>query len=140
MGRKTVLALVGVAMAATPILMSAGPAAAWTATCSVGFPGDSCIYYNQSYGGAHGGEDLDVKDFSPAYYYFANGAGAGTRVWNNNGSDRNLDTGCSLGLYYSKDFGPPLKTLSVYGAPGYQAAGSGLGSLLNNVRSQQFCI
>jgi hypothetical protein len=130
---RTALALAGIAGVVAPVAMAASPAAAWTSTCHAGnYSGDSCIFYTQTFGGAHGG------DFYPNYYYPNNGTGQGTHVWNNNGSNRNMDGVCKVTIWYHKDYQGPSKTLQPYNVLGYQLAGTGLGSLLNNIRSQSW--
>lgn len=123
------------------LLVVAGPASASeSASCTVGFPGDHCVFWSQSYSGAHAGfDDLQINDYA-IYNYPNNGTGQGGSIGNNNGSDRNDDTGCNLRLYYNPGYSGFTKTLAIHNQSGYQAAGSGLGNLLNNLRSSKYCV
>lgn len=124
---------------------AAGPAQAATSTCSIGYiTGQSCIHWGQSYNGSQSGVTEAVENFpvsgSTSYVYLGSGSGQGQFIGNNNGSNRNLDTLCYLTIWYNPASGGVFsgisRTFTPYPNAGYQAAGSGLGTLLNNIRGQ----
>jgi hypothetical protein len=134
---KIFICLAALATLAAATLTFAGPAAAFDPYCTVQAYGDHCVFWSQSYGGAHAGDPGAVPDWI-VYNYPNNGTGQGGHIGNNNGSDRNVDTVCHVRLWYNPNYGGYEVTLNPYGTSGYQRAGSGLGHLLNNLRSQNW--
>lgn len=138
---------IGIASIGAAVAMAVLPAAAAnadaTSTCTVAaVSGQSCIYWGQAYNNSHSGVLEAVSNFpvsgSTSYKYLSSGTGAGEYIGNNNGSVANDDTQCTLFLWYNQNDSGPELTLSVYGTSGAKKAGSGLGSLLNNLRSQSW--
>ncbi|MEJ3748574.1 hypothetical protein WEI85_35500 [Actinomycetes bacterium KLBMP 9797] len=126
-----------------PAVLIGGPASATPhAPCVIGPEEDHCIYWGQSYSGSHSGVPEEVANFpvsgATPYIYLAAGSGQGERIGNNNGSDQNLDTTCEVTLWYDPNFAGPSVTLTSYPLSGHQRAGSQLGTLLNNIRSQDW--
>jgi hypothetical protein len=127
------------------MVFAASPAMASdiTSSCPVGGYGTGvdCIFYSEAYNGSHTGVLYGVLNFpvsgSTEYKYLSSGAGQGQYIGNNNGSNRNTNTGYYYRIYYSQNLAGYQVTLSPYGATGYERAGSQLGNLLNNIRSQE---
>lgn len=126
---------------------AASPASAVNATCVIGAYGDDCIYWGQSYNGSHSGVSEEVLNFpvsgTTEYKYLSAGSGQGQYLGNNNGSNRNYDSVCVLTIWYNPAssggvFSGPSLTLAKYPLSGYGRAGSGLGTLLNNIRGQSW--
>lgn len=121
---------------------ASSPANAITSTCTIAAYGDSCIYWGQSYNGSHAGVAEAVSDFpvsgTTSYRYMSSGTGQKEFIGNNNGSNRNYDTVCTLTIWYNPGYSGYTLTLPTYPLSGYQRAGSGLGTLLNNIRAQSW--
>jgi len=115
----------------------ATPAWAYDPYCTVQAYGDHCVFWSQAYSGAYAGDPGWIPDWS-LYTYPNNGTGAGEVIGNNNGSDRNVDTVCYVQLWYNPNYTGYELTLNPYGTSGYERAGSALGYLLNNLRSQNW--
>jgi hypothetical protein len=133
----------GLAGLLTAMLVSAVPASAneMQPDCTAGHYGTHCVWWGQSYNGAHAGFDwaqCRTPDYN-VFYYPSNGTGHGERIGNNNGSDQNGDIYNALTLYYDPNYAGYTVTLSPYGISGWEKAGSQLGHLLNNLRSSKFC-
>lgn len=141
---KICLALAGASVLAAATVISALPAsAAPTSSCPVGNDtGVDCIFYLEAYDGSHTGVYDIVSNFpvsgSTSYVFLTSGTGKGSYLGNDNGSNRNTDTGTCPTIYYSTGYSGPALSLNKYGLTGYEEAGSGLGSLLNNIRSQNW--
>jgi hypothetical protein len=125
-----------------PAIIASPASATPRANCVSGAYQDHCIFWGQSYNGSHTGVAEPVANFpvsgSTPYVYLSSGTGRGERIGNNNGSDRNLDTACTAILWYDPNHRGPNIALTRYPQSGYQRAGSALGTLLNNIRSQSW--
>jgi len=126
------------ANAATNPAVGTAASPAISTACSPTPFGIQCNYWGQSYNGAHGGEGGWVPDFKPNEKYPNNGTGAGQGIWNNNGSNVNEDTKCSPTIYFDPNYSGPSVTFNLNGTGVYRRAGTQLGSLLNNIRSQSW--
>jgi hypothetical protein len=130
---------VGVVSVLATLLVSTPADAAVVDQCNFGGAAGLCTYWGQSYNGAQVEIVSDRADLaSPVVYYPANGTGQGEHVYNNNGSERNGNGLCPVTIYYNANYSSYSVTMAPYGQPGYQKAGSQLGSLLNNIRSLRF--
>lgn len=125
-----------------PMIIASPASAAPRANCVSGAFQDHCIFWGQSYNNSRTGVAEVVDNFpvsgSTAYRYLSAGTGQGEYIGNNNGSDRNLDTACAVTLWYNPGQGGPHVGLTRYPQSGHQRAGSQLGVLLNNIRSQSW--
>ena len=141
---KNHLCLTGVFAVLGAVFAFAGPASATpTSSCTVAADGPGCLFYSQAYNGSHTGVPELVSNFptsgSTAYTFKSAGSGQGQRIGNNNGSNRNADTACSVILWYNTGASSgPSVVLNKYGTGVYQRKGSELGTLLNNLRSQSW--
>jgi hypothetical protein len=127
------------AMAITTTPAHANP----TTDCPIGPSfGVDCIFWGQGYDGSHSGVVETVSDFpvsgSTSYVYVSSGTGQGEYIGNNNGSNINTDTACRLNIWYDPGYAGHEVTFMPHGTSQFEAAGSGLGFLLNNIRSQNW--
>jgi hypothetical protein len=140
MGRRTVFAaLTSAATFAAVALLPASPAQAATADGNCGFQNGHCIYWGQSYNGSRTNISGDVSNYptsgSTIFTFKTAGSGQGQRIGNNNGSNRNYELFCRIRIWYHANYTGPNLVLAQYGEPGWERAGSQLGTLLNNIRS-----
>lgn len=128
-----VLAITATLFAPTPAHAAAGP------NCGPDY--GMCVYWGQSYNGSYTNISEEVANYpttgSTIYTFKTAGTGQGQRIGNNNGSNRNYSIFCNVVIYYNPNFSGPTVTLANWGNPGWQRAGSGLGVLLNNMRSSR---
>lgn len=143
-----------IAIAAAVLVGTATPAAATTALprylpstpCNQGWV---CTFWDQHYGAGYqpcavaaGGTAGNIADYWNYTYTdacYSYGHGIGERVANNNGSNENLGYGLWYArLHYDPYYGGAILYLSANGRNGWQQAGSGLGVLLNNLRSSDW--
>ena len=143
---KVLIALTAAGALVAAMVLAASPAFANTdpsSSCPIlSGGGYDCIFYGESYNGSHTGVYYSNPDFpvsgSTQWVYLSSGAGQGEYLGNNNGSNRNTDRTDPLHIWYSPDSSGYEVTLSPYGTSGYEKAGSQLGHLLNNIRSQSW--
>ncbi|WP_432843305.1 hypothetical protein [Dactylosporangium sp. CA-092794] len=140
MRRRGVFAFITAAAATTAVaLLPAGTAHSATVDANCGFQNGHCIYWGQSYSGSFANISGDVPDYpvsgSTSLTYKSSGTGQGERIGNNNGSHRNYEVFCRIRIWYNPNYSGPNLVLAQYGEPGWQLAGSQLGTLLNNIRS-----
>jgi hypothetical protein len=131
------MATLSVAGIAASLLVATPAEAAPVDECNLGGGDGLCTFWGQSYNGAqaevlYGRADLAA---SPVVYYPANGTGQGEHIYNNNGSEQNGNGSCTITIYYNQNYSGYSLTLQPYLKPGWEKAGSGLGNLLNNLRS-----
>jgi hypothetical protein len=128
-----------VAVAAATLMMAAPANADVYPFC--GENDGHCIFWGQNYDGSMSTVVGDVPNFpvsgSTQYTFQSSGTGQGQRIGNNNGSDANYDLFCQVKLWYSPNYAGPSVTLTQEYSTGWARHGSELGSLLNNIRSQQ---
>ena len=145
MKKSRILSSAAAILLGTAIIVIPGsPAsAAVTSTCTLGHSNmQNCIFWGQAYNNSKSGVTGHVSNFpvtgTTGYIYKSAGTGQGQYLGNNNGSNRNMDQHCNMALYYDPNYSGPSLGFAPNPSPGYQKAGSGLGQLLNNMRSQSW--
>jgi len=146
MRKRSAIAVAAAVVLAGQLAWAANSDAAVSGSCSHSLYG-LCEYWGQSYNDSHtmiynvsGVANLPISG-STSYVFKSSGSGQGEYLGNNNGSVRNYaDT--SVNLYYNTNYSGPELTLSQWNSSGSGngKAGSGQGSLLNNLRSFTFGI
>jgi len=140
--RSKILTFLGLAATLIAATFFLGSPANANPDANCGIQNGHCIYWGQSYNNSYANVVEDVSDYpvggSTVYKYQASGqTGYGQYLGNNNGSNRNYLLFCTIELWYNPGYSGYVVTLAQYSNSGYQQAGSGLGHLLNNLRSSK---
>lgn len=144
--QRVLAALAAIVVAGVGVVI-ARPAVAGidSSDCYTAYSGRAhCIHWGQKYNGSASSVYGNISNFpvsgSTSYVYLSGGSGQGQYIGNNNGSNRNWLIFCEYRIYYSPNYSGPSILMAQYGNPGWSRNGSGLGTLLNNIRSQtEYC-